>query len=214
MRIHAMRKFWPVCVLVIAVMLTVISAAPVAANGAPVTIFLNYMPGVSNWGSQTATGTAVVAVGDGEVALEVTGLARLTDEHYEVWLESREERELYSVGKFNVDPQGIGRLNVLLDTLPYQEYRMLLISVEPDPDSDPTIGERKSLAGLFPNEAVVQLTSPVTTATPEAAERPAYLPVTGEDTLSATPVWGLALAATLCLAALIAIFLLREESVT
>jgi hypothetical protein len=212
MKSLTMKRFWSISLLVIAAALSIVNVVPVAANGAPVTIFLNYMPGVSNWGSQTASGAAVVAVGDGEVALEVTGLPRLTDEHYEVWLESRETRDLYSVGKFNVDLTGIGRLNVLLDTLPYQEYRMLLISVESDPDPDPAISERRSLAGLFPNEAVVQITSPITTATPEAAERPAYLPVTGEELSGEAPTWGLGLAAVLFLSAVLAIFLLRKEN--
>jgi len=210
---HTTRTLWPICLLVIAATLSIFFAIPVSANGAPVTIFLNYMPEVSNWGSQSATGTAVVAVGDGEVALEVTGLPRLTDEHYEVWLESREDRELYSVGKFNVDQEGVGRLYVLLDTLPYQEYRMLLISVEPDPDPNPEIGDRKSLAGLFPNEAVIQITTPITTATPESGSRPTYLPVTGGDHSPAVPAWELSITTVVILALAIGLFLKREEHI-
>jgi len=207
---HTMRKLWPISLLVIVAALSIIFAIPVSANGAPVTIFLNFMPEVSNWGSQSATGTAVVAVGDGEVALEVTGLPRLENEHYEVWLESREARELFSVGKFNVDQEGVGRLYVLLDTLPYQEYRMLLISVEPDPDPDPTIGNRKSLAGLFPNEAVIQVTTPITTATPEAEKRPEYLPVTGANKM---PAWGASIATIVILTVAIFLFLKKEEHI-
>ena len=164
--------------LLLAVTLLTVAPGLAGANGAPVTIFLSYLPGVSNWGPTDATGTAVVAVGDGEVSLEVDGLPRLTEEHYEVWLESREERKLYSVGKFNANAEGVGRLSVLLDTLPYQEYRMLLISVEPEPDPSLEPDERRSLAGLFPNQAIVQLLGPLGTATPGMAP-PQYLPETG-----------------------------------
>jgi len=176
-------------------------ASTVLANGAPVDIYLSYMPNVSNWGPQDATGHAVVAVGDGEVSLDVQGLPRLSNEHYEVWLESRIARKFYSAGKFNAKADGIGHLQVLLDTLPYQEYRMLLITVEPEPDPSPEPDARHSLAGLFPNTAVVQTTeitptpagSGVGTGTgagsaPGAAitegQRPVHLPVTG-----GTPSW-------------------------
>ncbi|MCC7353017.1 MAG: hypothetical protein IT330_04605 [Anaerolineae bacterium] len=154
-------------------------AVPIHANGAPVDIYLSYLPEVSNWGPRTATGHAVVAVGDGEVALEVKGLPTLKDEHYEAWLESRAERKLYSAGKFKVGTDGIGRLQVLLDTLPYQEYRMLLVTVEPEPDPSPEPDARRSIAGLFPNTAVIQTTKEITDTT--HVETPPYLPVTGRD---------------------------------
>ncbi len=152
-------------------------ATPSYANGAPVDIYLSYLPGVSNWGPQTAKGHAVVAVGDGEVSLEVQGLPKLKNEHYEAWLESRAERKLYSVGKFKMGDDGIGRLQVLLDTLPYQEYRMLLITVEPEPDPSPEPDARRSIAGLFPNTAVIQTTKELTDTV--QIETPPYLPVTG-----------------------------------
>jgi len=152
-------------------------AVPSYANGAPVDIYLSYLPGVSNWGPQTAKGHAVVAVGDGEVSLEVQGLPKLKNEHYEAWLESRTERRLYSAGKFKIGDDGIGRLHVLLDTLPYQEYRMLLITVEAEPDPSPEPDARRSIAGLFPNTAVIQTTKELTDTV--QVETPPYLPVTG-----------------------------------
>jgi len=184
------------------------------ANGAPVTIYLSYLPEVSNWGPKDASGIAVVAVGDGEVSLEVSGLPRLENEHYQAWLESRAERTLYPVGKFNADVDGMARLNVLLDTLPYQEYRMLLITVEEDPDPSTEPSERRSLAGFFPNLAIVHLTdntpgsttsSPLlpgssTQATGTAGlSRPDYLPTTG----SAAPALPITLSITLVAISLI-----------
>ena len=157
--------------------LTLFPALSSQANGAPVDIYLSYLPEVSNWGPRTAQGHAVVAVGDGQVMLEVQGLPQLTKEHYEVWLESRAERKLYSAGKFKVGEDGVGHLQVLLDTLPYQEYRMLVISIEPEPDASPDADARRSIAGLFPNTAVIQTTKELTDTV--KAETPPYLPVTG-----------------------------------
>jgi hypothetical protein len=158
-------------------LLSLTPALPSHANGAPVDIYLSYLPEVSNWGPRTALGHAVVAVGDGEVSLDVQGLPQTAKEHYEVWLESRADRKLYSAGKFKVNAEGVGHLQVLLDTLPYQEYRMLLISVEPEPDPSTEPDARRSIAGLFPNTEVVQTTKPLTDTT--KVETPPYLPVTG-----------------------------------
>jgi hypothetical protein len=161
-------------------------AISVLANGAPVTIYLGYLPNVSNWGPKNITGTAVVAVADGQVALNVKGLPRLENERYELWLESRADRKLYSVTKFNAEADGTVLLRVTMDDLPYQEYRMLFISVEPDPDPSPKPDARTALAGLFPNAAAIQATAQptqpttasVSSGTP-APQRPQYLPVTG-----------------------------------
>ena len=172
--------------LITVLLLVLLPALPVGANGAPVDIYLSYLPNVSNWGPQGAAGQAVVGVADGIVKLEATGLQHLDGELYQVWLESREERKLYSAGTFNVGDDGVGRLDVLLDDLPYQEYRMLLITVEPDPDPSPDAGEHRSLAGFFPNAAIVQVTeqdeAPAGQGQLAAAQsQPPYLPVTGES---------------------------------
>ena len=184
--------------VVIALLLWLAQIGTARANGAPVDVYLGYLPEVSNWGPQNAKGHAVVAVGEGEVSLEVWGLPRLKEEHYEVWLESRNERKLYSVGKFNVGADGVGRLHVLLDTLPYQEYRMLLITVEPEPDPSPEPSNRRSLAGLFPNTAIIQTTTEITDTQSVQAQTPPYLPVTGHRHglwLALIVPWGVALSA-------------------
>ncbi|MCD6289574.1 MAG: hypothetical protein J7M34_03655, partial [Anaerolineae bacterium] len=72
---------------IMVILLLSIAVARVHANGAPVDVYLDYIPGTSNWGPRTATGHAVVSVGEGEVTLEVKGLPHLKDEHYQVWLE-------------------------------------------------------------------------------------------------------------------------------
>jgi hypothetical protein len=201
----AMRTYtrWALVSLVLAGLL-VGAAGPAFANGAPQTIYLSYLPGVSNWGPQNAKGTAVVAVGEGSVNLEVHGLPKLDNAHYQVWLESRIGRKLYSAGTFNVGDDGVGTLKVLLDNLPYQEYRMLFISVEPDPDPSPDPDTQRSIAGLFPNPAAVQPGTTVTgtqasgtgtgtgtgtgvASAGNSAPPPSHLPTTGADGVPQMP---------------------------
>ncbi len=163
----------------------------VRANGAPVDVFLNHIPGVSNWGPPSASGRAVVAVGEGEVRLETKGLPRLKDERYQVWLERADTGELISVGLFNSDSEGKGELHVLLDDLPYTEYRAMWITVEPSPDPDAAPSAKRSLVGRFPNmqlakEALLQPATDGVSAGTSArggtggdGPRPEFLPVTG-----------------------------------
>ena len=70
-----------------------------------------------------------------------------------------------------------------LENLPDLDYRLLVISVEPEPDPSPAADARRSLGGYFPNPEL-QIVSgtatptlgPGVTATPGA---PSTLPVTG-----------------------------------
>ncbi len=172
------------------VMTVSVFVAVVRANGAPVDVFLNYIPGASNWGPSSATGHAVVAVGEGEVRLETKGLPRLEGERYQVWLERADTGELIPVGLFNSGSDGKGELHVLLDDLPYAEYRAMWVTVEPSPDPDPAPSAKRALVGRFPNmelakEALLQpATGPSggTSARGGAGgdgPRPEFLPVTG-----------------------------------
>ncbi len=191
-------------------------ALPAHANGAPVDVFLDYMPGVSNWGPQDATGQAVVAVGDGRVDLEVRGLPSLQDEVYWVWLVPADQEAPIAVGAFRTDATGRGSLHVALDDLPYLTYRLLLITVEPARESAAGVpqepGSRRALAGRFPNlelarEALVQPSSGASGGAGAigVAARPEFLPVTGEPASgpadSRMLTGGIALLAILCLAA-------------
>lgn len=183
-----MIRVWPR--LVIAMSMAVVMAfsifvVVVRANGAPVDVFLNYIPGASNWGPSSATGHAVVAVGEGEVRLETEGLPRLKDERYQVWLERADTGELVPVGVFNSEG-GKGKLHVLLDDLPYTEYRAMWVTVEPSPDPDPAPSAKRALVGRFPNmelakEALVQpaIGSTVGRGAGSGGPRPEFLPVTG-----------------------------------
>jgi hypothetical protein len=198
----------------LALVLALAFTLPAHANGAPVDVFLDYMPGVSNWGPQDATGQAVVAVGDGRVDLEVRGLPSLQDEIYWVWLVPADQEAPVAVGAFRTDATGRGSLHVALDDLPYLTYRLLLITVEPAGGGASAVpqepGGRRALAGRFPNlelarEALVQPGGGASGGGAGVAARPEFLPVTGEpaseSAASRMLVGGIALLAMLCLAA-------------
>lgn len=169
--------------------LTVITAtlwlAGVAnANGAPVTIFLNYLPELSNYGPTTASGEAQVSIGEAWVDITAQGLPQLEGVQYEAWLVTADNNTMISLGTFNSDVDGNVAYHAEFDDIPLLEYRYLVISVEPVPDDNPTVADpRRTIAGVFPNTQleIVSGTStptlgPGITATPGA---PGGLPVTG-----------------------------------
>lgn len=157
---------------------------PVAANGVPKTIYLNYLPEFSNFGATEAHGEAVVAVAEAWVELTAEGLPQLTDgEIYEAWIVQAETGEMVSLGTFNADAEG--RVNYAADLVdvPNVDYRYMVISIEPANDADPGADERRAIAGVFPN---AQLQPASGTATPTLAPgviptpgAPATLPLTG-----------------------------------
>ncbi|MCS7220736.1 MAG: anti-sigma factor [Anaerolineae bacterium] len=187
-RIQMVRLYFGAAIAIgvaVVLMLSVFMAV-VQANGAPVDIFLNHIPGISNWGPSWATGHALVAVGEGEVHLETKGLPRLKDEHYQVWLERADTGEFISIGVFNSDNGGKGELHILLDDLPYTEYRAMWITVESSPDPDPAPSEKRALIGRFPNMQLAKEALLQPAAGPSAGRwaggdgpRPEFLPVTG-----------------------------------
>ena len=164
--------------------IVLLTAGPAAANGAPVRIFLNYLPEFSNFGPTEATGEAVVSIGEAWLELTVEGLPKLEGQQYQAWLITAETEEMISLGTFNTDDNGQAQYNRQFDNLPIVEYRYFLITVEPDPDENPgQADERWSIGGLFPNTRVevIQGTPtptlpPGITPTPGA---PGALPVTG-----------------------------------
>lgn len=153
---------------------------PVAANGKPVTIYLSFLPEFSNTGAETATGTANVSIGEAWVDLTADGLPQLQGEQYEGWLQEAETGKRFSVGKFNADADGHVAYYVQLDNIPVADYQYFLITIEPDPDPSPDADARITIAGLFPNPQLVEVTpTPVPTA-------PAAQPITGTETMTGT----------------------------
>ncbi|MCB0209795.1 MAG: hypothetical protein KDJ52_10710 [Anaerolineae bacterium] len=179
-----MSKLLKQFVVVFSVMIFVSTITDqVSANGAPIKIFLNYLPEISNYGSTEATGTALVSIGEAWVEITAEGVPQLTGELYEAWLVGAENEEMISLGKFNANPQSQIDYFVELEQLPQIEYRFLVITVEEDPDPGPQADSRKTLAGFFPNpELLIVSGTPTPTLPPGVTPTPgspATLPVTG-----------------------------------
>ena len=170
--------------LIIALGIVLLMTGPAAANGAPIKIFLNYLPEFSNFGPTEATGEALLSIGEAWVELTVDGLPKLEGQQYQAWLITAETEEMISLGTFNTDDDGQANYFQQFDDLPIVEYRYFVITVEADPDENPAqADERWSIGGLFPNVRVeiIQGTPtptlpPGITPTPGA---PGALPVTG-----------------------------------
>lgn len=177
------------------------------ANGSGLTVYLGYLPEVTNWGNIEARGEAYVNVGEGYVRLQVESLPVRNDTQYEVWLVPAEDRqEMISVGTFLVDAGGAAQVEFNRQDLPVVEYRFLMVTAEPLPGPGTEPGIRRALAGVLPNTRVVPGAggmaqggsisggpidaasdadpAPIRPGTPAAAVHvgaPKLLPVTGAD---------------------------------
>lgn len=162
------------------VLLTVLLTLPLTAqaNGNNQVIFLTYLPGVSNYGNKSASGIAVVDLVTGEVAVQVTNLTLTDNEHYEVWLTGPNLTDPVHVAALPSD----GHLpTVIVPDLPPIDYRYVLLTLESDGATPATPGDKRSLAGVFPNaEAVAELAGVGSSGQTVTGEPPsAQLPETG-----------------------------------
>ena len=139
-----------VMILMAAAVLTLAPAAD--ANGQGVTVYLDYLPEVSNWGPYEATGQAYVNAGEGRAHITVDHMVHDPAIRYEVWLVRADDRDtLFSVGTFEVDGTGHADIELLNPDLKPAEFRFLVISAEPASDGDPRPDARRTIAGVFPN---------------------------------------------------------------
>lgn len=137
------------------VAIPLVLAPKTRANGGWVTVYLGYLPEVSNWGRYEATGQAYVNVGEGRVHIVVDHMIYDPAIRYEVWLIRADDRDaLYSMGTFEVDSTGHADIELVNPDLKQAEFRFLVISAEPSGDDDPRPGTRRSIAGVFPNAQV------------------------------------------------------------
>jgi hypothetical protein len=149
------------------VLMILIPAGAVRANGVPVKIILTYLQGYSNWGPTGAAGVAAVNVREGDVRITATGLPLLPEDAYEGWLINTSTGDTFSVGKFNADENGRVLFEAAFDNIPDHHYNLFIISVEPKTDPDPANADsRKSIGGFYPNKL--------------PSEAPSELPKTGD----------------------------------
>jgi hypothetical protein len=143
----------------------ILAASSVSANGTPIKVFLNYLPEISNYGQTDAYGEALISFSEGWIELSTDRLPSLTDASYEIWLATADKETLVSLGKFNTDSTGHAEFANESVEVPTYDYRFIIISVENDPDPDPTIDTRWSIAGVFPDsDTVLEIETPNATA--------------------------------------------------
>jgi len=155
-------------------------AAQIGANGTPIRIVLSYLNGISNFGTQNATGVAELVTSEGEARVAATGLQRLQDgEQYHAWISNSRSERLW-LGAFEVNEQGVGRLDRVITQgipdVPDKNWDLMALTVEQGATQPGTQSSRISIAGRLP-------------AAPGA--RPGQLPNT-----SGTPVAGASTQAT------------------
>lgn len=138
--------------LLLTLAFTAFSAMPTAnANGNNQVIFLAYLPEVSNFGNQSASGIAVVDLHTGEVSVQTTSLTPIVDGAYHIWLAGPNLESPVHVAQLEAD----GHLATIVAELPAQEYRYVVLSAEAEGELPTEWSERVSLAGVFANPEVI-----------------------------------------------------------
>ncbi|MGQ9552834.1 MAG: anti-sigma factor domain-containing protein [Anaerolineae bacterium] len=156
-----------------------------SANGHSLTLYLSYVPNLSNWGPVDARGEAKVNVGEGTIELHANGLPALSEQVYEVWLVTAGLDTWISMGRFNAAADGSVAYAAAVDNVPVQDYRYLVISIEPTTDDPREPSGQNAIAAIFPNPDVAIVAKPAEgTATVAGTDTtipppPAYLPETG-----------------------------------
>jgi hypothetical protein len=140
------------------------------ANGTPIRVRMAYQPPFSNAGPEDATGTIEIAFDDGEVHGDIEGLTQEAGTQYEVWLYNSKTEEILSLTTFQADPAGVTRFDALFEEpIPEDDWDLVVLTIEDDPDSSPEPDSRWSLVGTFADAEIVEETVPETL--PETGNR-------------------------------------------
>jgi hypothetical protein len=104
----------------------------------------------TNFGPETATGSAIVDTPTGRVELSVSGMPRLDGDLYEGWLRGGGE-DPTSLGTFNSSETGAAIHVATLGDLREATFERIEVTVEPDPDGDPEVPDvRVTIGGDIP----------------------------------------------------------------
>jgi hypothetical protein len=104
----------------------------------------------TNFGPESATGSAIIDTPSGRVELTVSGMPPLDGDLYEGWLRGGGE-DPRSLGTFNTTAAGAAVHVVNLGDLREATYTRVVVTVEPDPDGDPEVPDvRVTIAGEIP----------------------------------------------------------------
>jgi hypothetical protein len=150
----------------------------VYAEEKPIAVPLSYIANLSNTGVATATGMASVWRTDAEVRLTVQGLAVLpTGQTYAVWLVNPSAGRFLSVGRFAVASNGSATVDVSLKGSIAADYSLVLVTVQPDPQTDThTPSNKYAIVGFFPQNTAIQQQVKHLPDTGQNAEHPPFEP--------------------------------------
>jgi len=142
---------WRLVAAALLVLALAVPTGPVQANGTPVRIVLSYLPGVSNFGPQNATGVAELITSEGEARLQAAGLQKLPDaEQYVLWISSGGSNERIPLAAVPVSDGGVIKLDLVLRSpIPEKSWDLMVLTVEAKGDLPDTPSERRAIAGRF-----------------------------------------------------------------
>lgn len=143
------------------------------AEAFPVRVILSYVPTVSTWGPPQATGVAHLTFSEGDVRADFVDLPVLSEqERYALWLLASKTGQSLLLGTFNASALPVTHVDLLLpDAIPENGWDTVLLTVEPNPDSDGRPSDRRVLVGALPGTPVeLELMPP---ALPQTGRGPA-----------------------------------------
>jgi len=142
---------WRLVAAALLVLALAVPTGPVQANGTPVRIVLSYLPGVSNFGPQNATGVAELITSEGEARLQAAGLQKLPDaEQYVLWISSGGSNERMPLAAVPVSDGGVIKLDLVLRSpIPEKSWDLMVLTVEAKGDLPDTPSDRRAIAGRF-----------------------------------------------------------------
>ncbi|MBS1253996.1 MAG: hypothetical protein MAG451_03052 [Anaerolineales bacterium] len=164
--------------ILIALCMLILGATGARGNGVPVKVFLDYLPDVSNSGPETGRGEAVLAVAEGWATISVEGLPKLQDEVYVAWIVPHQGAAI-PIGRFNTDRAGTGDFAIRELSVPDKPYKLFLITIEQDSVQYQAPGDRRSIAGRFPDPALRGAPPPTPTAFSGSEDSSGQVPDTG-----------------------------------
>jgi hypothetical protein len=135
--------------LALALSLLVIHPHAARANGVPIRIPLSYLSGLSNWGPRNAQGEAEISYAEAIIKIDAQGLTPLKNENYQLWLVKTGTNRAVPIATFNAPADGIVGYTGKIDGLDGYDYDLVILTVEPTPDSDPSPSDKRSIGGFF-----------------------------------------------------------------
>jgi hypothetical protein len=176
-----MERLTPLLLAALLALSLTLAPAPAPARACqvgctPINLILSYLPGLSNWGPEKATGVAELVLAEGEARGRVAGLPRLNGEVYGVWLIATSTDEAIPFGSFNTDDAQRGQFRLIVpQEIPNRPWNLLLITVQPGAEVGAAQSDKRSIGGHFVDPS-------------QRGQQPRELPNTGGDTPAAAPV--------------------------